>query len=139
MYTEQYVAVAVDVMKVVALDVRIEASSDRRGAVQIIVNDHGLKPTSSRIQILGFRYPTRRLQQMIPENEQSNFEIFRDCLSNVVIERLAPETAKPKKRVKGRKNEIKPVVQIGDSEETDANELSDFTEVCITILEFWVA
>jgi len=68
---------------------------------------------------------------MIPEDEQSNFEAFRDCLSTVVIERLAPETAKPRKRVKGRKNEIKPVVQPqnGEDGDTDARELSDFTEV----------
>ena len=72
---------------------------------------------------------------MIPEDEQNNFETFRDCLSTVVIERLAPETAKPRKRVKGRKNEIKPLVQPQDGEngETDASELSEFTEVSRTL------
>jgi len=68
---------------------------------------------------------------MIPSNEVSNFELFRDCLSTVVIERLAPTTNKPKKRVKGRKNEIKPVIQPTNEQngETDAAELSEFTEV----------
>jgi len=68
---------------------------------------------------------------MISSEEESNFETFRDCLSTVLIERLAPATAKPKKRVKGRKNEIKPVVRITTEEEgeADAAELSEFTEV----------
>lgn len=65
---------------------------------------------------------------MVSSEEESNFETFRDCLSTVVIEKLAPATAKPKKRVKGRKNEIKPVVAAGDGE-TDAADLSEFTEV----------
>ena len=68
---------------------------------------------------------------MISPEEESNFETFRDCLSTVLIDRLAPLTAKPKKRVKGRKNEIKPVVRVntGEEGETDAAELSEFTEV----------
>jgi hypothetical protein len=68
---------------------------------------------------------------MISSSEESNFETFRDCLSTVLIERLAPATAKPKKRVKGRKNEIKPVVRTtaGEEGEADAAELSEFTEV----------
>jgi len=73
---------------------------------------------------------------MIPSEEESNFETFRDCLSTVLIERLAPATAKPKKRVKGRKNEIKPVVRAttGEEGETDAAELSEFTEVGTSVL-----
>ncbi|KAM0717579.1 hypothetical protein Q7P37_007431 [Cladosporium fusiforme] len=68
---------------------------------------------------------------MISSDETSNFEIFRDCLSTVVIERLAPATSKPKKKVKGRKNEIKPVAKVANGSEdgeTDAAELSEFTE-----------
>lgn len=70
---------------------------------------------------------------MIPSEEESNFEAFRDCLSTVLIERLGPATEKPKKRVKGRKNEIKPVLQAsgGKDGEADAAELSEFTEVGI--------
>jgi hypothetical protein len=68
---------------------------------------------------------------MIPPEEESNFQTFRDCLSTVLIERVAPATAKPKRRVKGRKNEIKPVVRVTDGEEGEADEaeLSEFTEV----------
>ena len=73
---------------------------------------------------------------MIPPEEESNFETFRDCLSTVLIERLAPATAKPKKRVKGRKNEIKPVVKTttGEEGEADAAEVSEFTEVCSIVI-----
>jgi hypothetical protein len=69
--------------------------------------------------------------QMISSDEVSNFELFRDCLSTVVIERLAPATTKPRKRVKGRKNEIKPVVRATNEQDGEANaaELSEFTEV----------
>lgn len=66
-------------------------------------------------------------------DETSNFEIFRDCLSTAIIERLAPTTSKPKKKIKGRKNEIKPVAKTSeDAGEADAAELSEFTEVCIS-------
>ena len=73
---------------------------------------------------------------MISLEKESNFETFRDCLSTVLIERLAPATAKPKKRVKGRKNEIKPVVKAttGEEGEADAAELSEFTEVGTNII-----
>lgn len=56
----------------------------------------------------------------------TNYESFRDCMSTVVIERLAPQH--PKRRAaKGRKNEIKPVVNV---DEEDSGDLSDFVEVC---------
>ena len=73
---------------------------------------------------------------MISLEKESNFETFRDCLSTVLIERLAPATAKTKKRVKGRKNEIKPVVKATAREEgeADAAELSEFTEVGTNII-----
>lgn len=82
---------------------------------------------------------------MISSEEESNFETFRDCLSTVLIERVAPATAKPKKRVKGRKNEIKPVIRAtaGEEGEADAAELSEFTEVgtstCMSYSYFSVA
>jgi len=140
-----------NVMQVVALDVRIGAPtpSDRRRCrcglwrPQISVDQRGPKSTSSVPTSGSSDSSSSSQQQMIPADEQSNFETFRDCLSTVVIERLAPETAKPRKRVKGRKNEIKPVVQIvnGDNGEADTNELSDFTEVSgtVTVLIYHVA
>jgi hypothetical protein len=74
---------------------------------------------------------------MISPEEESNFETFRDCLSTVLIERVVPATEKPKKRVKGRKNEIKPVVRSmnGQEGEADAAELSEFTEVAMHTLD----
>lgn len=69
---------------------------------------------------------------MIPDDEISNFEAFRECVSNVLIQKLAIQPAKPKKRIKGRKNEIKPVERVeaenGDIT-NDAEELGDFIAV----------
>lgn len=69
---------------------------------------------------------------MISAEEGSNFDIFRDCLSTSVIRKLAPQDGKKKRNVKGRKNEIKPVVRAEQSESdavNDAAELADFVEV----------
>lgn len=69
---------------------------------------------------------------MIASEESYNLDIFRDCLSTTIIQKLAPDTGgKAKKKVKGRKNEIKPVVRSQEEGEgNDAAELGDFTEVC---------
>lgn len=40
---------------------------------------------------------------MIAENEVENFENFKDCLSNTVIQKLAPNGGKPVKKIKGKK------------------------------------
>lgn len=72
---------------------------------------------------------------MIPQEESTNFDIFRDCLSTTIIQKLSPENRnggnKKKKKVKGRKNEIKPVVRstAEEDEANDAAELGDFVEV----------
>lgn len=69
---------------------------------------------------------------MIAENEAPNFTIFQDCLSTSIIQRLAPDSGKTTKKrpVKGRKNEIKPVLRPQEEiEKNDAAELSDFIEV----------
>jgi len=67
--------------------------------------------------------------------KEDNYAIFRDCVADVVIERLAPQpTAAKKKRVtKARKNQIKPVErtveEVEDHRVNDAEELGDFIEV----------
>ena len=69
---------------------------------------------------------------MIAEAEVDNFENFKDCLSTTVIQKLAPSSGKPIKKIKGRKNEIKPVARViaGDGDDgNDAAELADFIEV----------
>ena len=71
---------------------------------------------------------------MIPEDEVTNYEIFRDCVSELVISKLSrgADKHKRKRAVKGRKNEIKPVVRpVQEVEQTDAEELGEFIEVCI--------
>ncbi len=68
---------------------------------------------------------------MIPDSETDNFEIYLECLSATVVANLSPTSKKgPRKRTKGRKNEIKPVVQDPtEKQENDAAELSDFVQV----------
>ncbi|KAK1084353.1 hypothetical protein LTR33_002710 [Friedmanniomyces endolithicus] len=68
---------------------------------------------------------------MIQDAEITSFEAFQDSLSTTVIAKLAPDPKRSRKRaVKGRKNEIKPVVKTptNDDNGEDAGELSDFVE-----------
>lgn len=77
---------------------------------------------------------------LLPEEEE-NFGVFRDCLSTAVIESLAPSPQKNKKSRSGgkarRKNAIKPVNEpttVGNDDagnENDAEELGEFTDVCL--------
>lgn len=61
--------------------------------------------------------------------EIENLSVFQDCLATTLIQRLAPSSSRgSKRRVKGRKNEIKPVTVEADPE-SDASELADFVEV----------
>lgn len=70
---------------------------------------------------------------MIAKEDSANFDIFKDCLSTTIIQRLAPDgggKGSTRKKVKGRKNEIKPVARIASEDErNDAVELGDFVEV----------
>lgn len=65
---------------------------------------------------------------MADQAEIENLSAFQDCLSTTLIQRLAPNASQSsRKRVKGRKNEIKPVNPAAP--ESDASELADFIEV----------
>jgi len=67
---------------------------------------------------------------MIPEAETDNYEAFRDCLSELVISRLS-NTSEKRRKIKGRKNEIKRVERPAEQETaSDAEELGDFIDVC---------
>lgn len=70
---------------------------------------------------------------MIAEDEISNYENLRDCVSELVLSRLSASAEKKgnKRRVKGRKNEIKRVERptTEQDEIDDAEELSEFVEV----------
>ncbi|KAK4990687.1 hypothetical protein LTR50_002387 [Elasticomyces elasticus] len=68
---------------------------------------------------------------MIQNEEQENFGIFRECLSGLLVSRLAasPDKTSRRKAVKGRKNNIKPVVELREQQEAnDAAELADFMD-----------
>lgn len=71
---------------------------------------------------------------------ENNYAIFRDCVADTVIERLAPQptSAVKKKRVtKARKNQIKPVErsveEVEDARVNDAEDLGDFIEVGVMV------
>jgi hypothetical protein len=81
------------------------------------------------------------MAEPIPADEQSNFETFHDCLSEPVLKALAAPIDKPKpkkkrhakKGSKSGRNEIvkqEVVPTVVESQETDAEDLGEFIEVC---------
>ncbi|GAB7337772.1 hypothetical protein MBLNU457_g3042t1 [Dothideomycetes sp. NU457] len=64
---------------------------------------------------------------MRSEEETANYEAFRDCLSELVLAKLS-NTAEKRKKVKGRKNEIKPVTRPAESDDNAAEELGEFID-----------
>lgn len=63
-------------------------------------------------------------------NASANYATFRDCFSELVINKLSPSANEIQRRVKGRKNEIKPITRDTEQEAADSlEELSDFIEV----------
>lgn len=80
------------------------------------------------------------MAEPIPAEEQSNFETFRDCLSEPVLKALAAPIEKPKPKKKRHakkgsksgnneivKQEVAPTVV--ETQETDAEDLGEFIEV----------
>jgi hypothetical protein len=69
--------------------------------------------------------------------EESNFQLFREILSNPLIEKsssTAPSIKKTKKNRSGRKTAIKPVTTDPEIEERDdAEELGEFIDVRLPI------
>ncbi|KAK3111792.1 hypothetical protein LTR53_012600 [Teratosphaeriaceae sp. CCFEE 6253] len=70
---------------------------------------------------------------MVHEAETASFEAFCDALSTSVIAKLTPDPGKRKRAIKGRKNEIKLVAKVRESNgetlnEDDAGDLSEFVE-----------
>ncbi|KAI9875549.1 MAG: hypothetical protein M1830_008350 [Pleopsidium flavum] len=74
---------------------------------------------------------------MIEDDERSNYEAFRECLSGPIIDKSAITPTKPKKRKtgKGRKSAIQPFDGIDDHDERngdDVEDLADFIEYLAT-------
>lgn len=78
------------------------------------------------------------MAEVIPPEEQSNYEIFRECLSEPVLKALAPQVEKPKKKKRhGRKTSkttsnpdiIEPNEPIVDDTANDADDLGEFIDV----------
>ncbi|TVY17788.1 hypothetical protein LARI1_G004084 [Lachnellula arida] len=70
---------------------------------------------------------------MRDENEEHNFQLFRECLSTPLIEKssTAP-TKKVRKARAGRKTAIKPVASASTEEADDVAELADFVDYLAT-------
>lgn len=63
-------------------------------------------------------------------SEDANFQVFRDCLSNPMIEKSSQQPAKKTRKARvRRKTAIKPV-EATIQEPNDAEELSEFIDVC---------
>lgn len=73
------------------------------------------------------------------DDEISNFQVFRDYLATPIIERSSG-SQKPKKQRRqakaGRKTVIKPLTAIETEEPNDAEELTEFIDVCIYLHRF---
>lgn len=70
---------------------------------------------------------------MTIEEDEGNQDVFRECLSSVLITSLTQpsKASKGKRATKGRKNAIKPVDKPSDAAANDAEELSEFIEVSL--------
>lgn len=73
----------------------------------------------------------------IPDEEASNYEQFRDCISAVLIQRLArtsstPDPTKPTRRSKAKKQSATPPPDSTTDTANDAEDLSDFIDFIAT-------
>ena len=66
---------------------------------------------------------------MEDENEESNFQLFRECLSTPLIEKSSITPTKEARKARaGRETAIKPV-SASTEESNDAAELAEFVDV----------
>lgn len=66
---------------------------------------------------------------MIPEDQQKNYDLFRDCLSSVLIEKVTKDEPKSRRRAKTKKSSGKYVhTKARDNKLKDTEELADFIE-----------
>lgn len=80
---------------------------------------------------------------MIPDDEQDNYELFRDALSSTLLQTIALDAPKGRRRAKGRQKTAKSRDILGertkisrsenaedDSVNNDAEDLAEFIDVC---------
>jgi hypothetical protein len=82
------------------------------------------------------------MAEAIPAEEQSNYEIFRDCLSEPVLKALAIPQDKPRPRKKrhakkrskdknGNREDFRTeVAPVATAQASDTEDLGEFIEVC---------
>lgn len=75
-------------------------------------------------------------QFSIEADDQSNYEIFRDCVSGPIIQKLLIAQPKPLKRKAVRRRKISTKLSATDdwSAENEADDLADFIDVSFCIL-----
>lgn len=79
---------------------------------------------------------------MVPDNEQENYELFRDALSSTILQSVAFDTPKERRRAKGRQgnhkrsDDLAAKAKTSSSEEVnyslatnDAEDLAEFIDV----------
>ncbi|KAI1644962.1 uncharacterized protein F4817DRAFT_196243 [Daldinia loculata] len=75
----------------------------------------------------------------LPEDQQRNYEIFRDCLSAALIEKISRPEPKPKRRSKSKKatsssssSSPASTQDIADADLNNADDLADFADYIAT-------
>ncbi|KAI8961887.1 hypothetical protein F5Y11DRAFT_210887 [Daldinia sp. FL1419] len=75
----------------------------------------------------------------IPEDQQRNYEIFRDCLSTALIEKISRPEPKPKRRSKSKRGtssssapKTQDAVADTDADLNNADDLADFADYIAT-------
>lgn len=79
---------------------------------------------------------------MLPDNEQENYELFRDALSSTILQNVALDTPKERRRAKGRQGNYKSKDDLAAKAKTwssekvedslatnDAEDLAEFIDV----------
>ncbi|KAI0844906.1 hypothetical protein F5Y00DRAFT_185667 [Daldinia vernicosa] len=64
----------------------------------------------------------------LPEDQQRNYEIFRDCLSTALIEKISRPEPKPKRRSKSKKRTSSSPASTQDTADTDLNNADDLVD-----------
>ncbi|ETS84205.1 hypothetical protein PFICI_02230 [Pestalotiopsis fici W106-1] len=66
---------------------------------------------------------------MIPDDQQKNYDLFRDCLSSVLIDRVTKPEPKARRRAKSKKSREQTSVISSTTQEEESNKLQDTEEL----------
>ena len=68
---------------------------------------------------------------MTDDEDQSNYDVFRDCIAGPMVQRLLTRSAEPvkKKSARSRKATARSVVLVEEEVRNDTEDLTDFVDV----------